>query len=123
MITLFHRRKTRSSRFIILLEELDAPDAANPHPHGKVPAISDDGVIVFESPAIALYLTDRCEEPPRATRRRAVQRRGRNLRHDVRHVRAEPHDAEVHGDRRVRTTDCRAAGLCARADAGERLTS
>jgi len=34
-------------------------DPANPHPHGKVPAISDDGVVVFESPAIALYLTDR----------------------------------------------------------------
>jgi glutathione S-transferase len=36
-----------------------AVDPANPHPHGKVPAISDDGVVVFESPAIALYLTDR----------------------------------------------------------------
>jgi glutathione S-transferase len=75
MITLFHRGKTRSSRFIFLLEELEAPyelkqvttktpsggavDPANPHPHGKVPAISDDGVIVFESPAIALYLTDK----------------------------------------------------------------
>lgn len=75
MITLFHRPKTRSTRFIFLLEELEAPyeirlvttrtreggavDPANPHPHGKVPAISDDGAIVFESPAIALYLTDR----------------------------------------------------------------
>jgi glutathione S-transferase len=76
MITLFHRPKTRSTRFIFLLEELEAPyqihlvatrgledtgapDPANPHPHGKVPAISDDGTIVFESPAIALYLTDR----------------------------------------------------------------
>jgi len=75
MITLFHRPKTRSTRFIFLLEELDAPyqlrpvttrtrdggaiDPANPHPHGKVPAISDDGTIVFESPAIALYLTDK----------------------------------------------------------------
>jgi glutathione S-transferase len=76
MITLFHRAKTRSTRFIFLLEELEAPyeikrvttrshdgtgmvDAANPHPNGKVPAISDDGVIVFESPAIALYLTDK----------------------------------------------------------------
>ncbi len=75
MITLFHRPKTRSARFIFLLEELEAPyeiklvttrtgtggevDPANPHPHGKVPAISDDGVVVFESPAIALYLTDR----------------------------------------------------------------
>ena len=65
MITLYHRTKTRSSRFIFLLEELGAPyqikhvvtrtaqggepDPANPHPHGKVPAISDDGEIVFES--------------------------------------------------------------------------
>lgn len=75
MITLFHRPKTRSTRFLFLLEELEAPyeirivttrtreggevDPANPHPHGKVPAISDDGIIVFESPAIALYLTDK----------------------------------------------------------------
>lgn len=76
MITLFHHPKTRSSRFIFLLEELDASytirqvgvrradgtgavDPANPHPHGKVPAISDDGVVVYESPAIALYLTDK----------------------------------------------------------------
>jgi glutathione S-transferase len=76
MITLFHRAKTRSTRFIFLLEELVAPyeirqvttrshdgtgvvDPANPHPNGKVPAISDDGIIVFESPAIAVYLTDR----------------------------------------------------------------
>ncbi|HUN73702.1 MAG TPA: glutathione S-transferase family protein [Steroidobacteraceae bacterium] len=76
MITLFHRSKSRSTRFIFLLEELEAPyeirlvtirnrdgtgalDPANPHPHGKVPVISDDGVIVFESPAIALYLTDK----------------------------------------------------------------
>jgi glutathione S-transferase len=76
MITLYHRAKSRATRFIFLLEELEAPyqihsvsirsrdgtgavDPANPHPHGKVPAISDDGVVVFESPAIALYLTDR----------------------------------------------------------------
>ena len=76
MITLYHRPRTRSSRFIFLLEELEAPyeikvvttrsrdgtgavDPANPHPHGKVPAISDDGGVVFESPAIALYLTDK----------------------------------------------------------------
>lgn len=78
MITLFHRPKTRSSRFIFLLEELGAPyqirqvttrtsdgagavDPANPHPHGKVPAIRDEetGDVVYESPAIALYLTDK----------------------------------------------------------------
>jgi glutathione S-transferase len=78
MITLYHRPRTRSSRFLWLLEELGAPyeiklvntrtrdgtgavDPANPHPHGKVPAIKDgdDGTIVFESPAIVLYLTDK----------------------------------------------------------------
>lgn len=75
MITLYHRAKSRSTRFIFLLEELGAPyrlqhvtirtrnggelDPANPHPHGKVPVIDDDGVMVFESAAIALYLTDR----------------------------------------------------------------
>ncbi len=77
MITLHHHPRTRSSRFIFLLEELGAPyeirkvanirrgdgsgapDPDNPHPHGKTPAISDDGVVVFESAAIALYLTDR----------------------------------------------------------------
>ncbi|MGB5104854.1 MAG: glutathione S-transferase family protein [Steroidobacteraceae bacterium] len=36
-----------------------AVDPSNPHPHGKAPAISDDGTVVFESPAIALYLTDK----------------------------------------------------------------
>lgn len=78
MITLFHKPNTRSARFIFLFEELGAPyelrevttrngdgsgapDPANPHPHGKVPAIrdNDDGTIVYESPAIALYLTDK----------------------------------------------------------------
>jgi glutathione S-transferase len=76
MITLYHRPKTRSSRFLFLLEELGAPyqvqivsvrgrdgsggvDPGNPHPHGKVPTIADDGAVVFESAAIALYLTDK----------------------------------------------------------------
>ncbi len=76
MITLYHKPKTRSDRFVFLLEELGVPyeihpvtlntadgaskaDPANPHPHGKVPAICDDGVTVFESSAIALYLTDK----------------------------------------------------------------
>jgi len=75
MITLFHAPKSRSSRMIFLLEELQVPyeiklvtirrrdgsgalDQVNPHPHGKVPAISDNGTVVFESSAIALYLTD-----------------------------------------------------------------
>jgi glutathione S-transferase len=62
-----------------LLEELGAPyelkivsirrsdgtggtDPANPHPHGKVPALTDDRALIFETPAIALYLTDRFPE-------------------------------------------------------------
>jgi glutathione S-transferase len=76
MITLYHAPRSRSSRFIFLLEELGAPyeikpmtirrgdgsgalDSANPHPHGKVPAIRDGETVVFESAAVALYLTDK----------------------------------------------------------------
>jgi glutathione S-transferase len=77
MITLYHHPRTRSSRFIFLLEELGVPyeihrianirkadgtggpDPENPHPHGKSPALKDGDTLVFESTAIALYLTDR----------------------------------------------------------------
>ena len=76
MLTLFHAPRSRSFRMLWLLEELGVPytlkvvnirradgsgavDPANPHPHGKVPALSDDGAVVFETPAIALYLTDK----------------------------------------------------------------
>jgi len=79
MITLYHAPKSRSTRIIWLLEELDTPyrietvsirrsppgqptqgqaDPDNIHPHRKVPAIEHEGVVVFESAAIALYLTD-----------------------------------------------------------------
>jgi len=75
MITLFHAPKSRSSRFIFLLEELGAPyeikivnirrgdgsgalDDANPHPHGKVPVVRHGSETVFESPAIVAYLAD-----------------------------------------------------------------
>jgi glutathione S-transferase len=75
MLTLFHHPKSRSARILILLEEIGVPyevtrvdirhrdgtgslDAKNPHPHGKVPVLDHDGVVVFESPAIALYLAD-----------------------------------------------------------------
>src|SRR5579872_2018756 len=76
MLTLYHAPRSRSSRMVWLLEELGTPytlkvvnirradgsgaaDPTNPHPHGKVPALTDDGAMIFESPAIALYLTDR----------------------------------------------------------------
>ncbi len=79
MITLFHAPHSRSFRMLWLLEELGVPyelkivnirrgdgsgavDPANPHPHGKVPALTDNGSLVFETPAIALYLTDRFPE-------------------------------------------------------------
>jgi glutathione S-transferase len=75
MLTLFHAPRSRSSRFIWLLEEVGAtyaieymdiprmdgtgaPDPRNPHPDKKVPALVHDGMLVTESIAIALYLTD-----------------------------------------------------------------
>ena len=77
MLTLFHAPRSRSTRFLWLLEELGAPyhiekvdifrsmsgtgarDPRNPHPHGQVPALVDEGVLITESSAIALYLTDK----------------------------------------------------------------
>ncbi|WZB77003.1 glutathione S-transferase family protein [Achromobacter insuavis] len=77
MLTLYHAPRSRSFRILWLLEELGvpydtemvsirrrdgsghiAPDYIDIHPHGKVPALVHDGVPVFETPAIALYLTD-----------------------------------------------------------------
>jgi glutathione S-transferase len=75
MLTLFHKPMTRSGSIVWLLEEIGASyetkivtirgsdgtgtvDPANPHPHGKVPALLHDGNLVFESAAIALYLVD-----------------------------------------------------------------
>lgn len=75
MLSLYHSPDSRSSRFIWLLEELGveyqliycsihrrggegAPDASNPHPDKRVPALLHDGVLITESTAIALYLTD-----------------------------------------------------------------
>lgn len=76
MLTLVHSPQTRSTRILWLLEELGAPydiryvtisrqdgtggpDANNPHPTKKVPALIDDGVVIFESIAIIQYLADK----------------------------------------------------------------
>jgi glutathione S-transferase len=76
MITLYHSPQTRSGSIVWLLEELEIPyqtkvvdfrrmdgsgarDTSNPHPHGKVPTLVDGNETVFESSAIALFLTDK----------------------------------------------------------------
>jgi glutathione S-transferase len=76
LITLYHSPQSRSASILWLLEELEVPyqtkrvdfrradgtgarDPANPHPHGKVPALTDGDDTVFEGSAIALYLTDK----------------------------------------------------------------
>src|ERR1700730_2607368 len=76
MITLYHSPMTRSGSIVWLLEELEvsyqvkivdfrrpdgrgARDQTNPHPHGKVPALTDGSETIFESSAITLYLTDK----------------------------------------------------------------
>lgn len=77
MLTLYHAPMSRSSRIVTLVEELGAqnhvtirevtiarqggaggPDAANPHPDKKVPALDHDGTVIVESIAIAQHLCD-----------------------------------------------------------------
>ena len=76
MITLYHAPRSRSSRMLWLLEELEVPyeirpvsifrpmtgegagDPANPHPDKRVPALLHDGALVAESVAIVLYLAE-----------------------------------------------------------------
>jgi glutathione S-transferase len=75
MLRLHHAPRSRSSRILWLLQELGAEceivytniarqdgsgdeDPANPHPDKKVPALVHNGVLITESSAIVLYLTD-----------------------------------------------------------------
>jgi glutathione S-transferase len=88
MITLYHAPQSRSSRIIWLLEEINVPyvirpvsiyrpmtgtgepDADNPHPDRRVPALDHDGVLITESVAIVLHL---CEAFPQAKLAPAVR--------------------------------------------------
>lgn len=73
---LYHQPNTRSSRVRWLLAELGVPCDVQPvdvfsgegrkpeyqqavHPHGFVPALEDEGVVLIESAAICMYLADR----------------------------------------------------------------
>ncbi|MEO8529629.1 MAG: glutathione S-transferase family protein [Deltaproteobacteria bacterium] len=77
MLTLFYSPMTRSSRIMTLVDELGIADQidlrrvdivrfdgsgrrdpANAHPEGKVPYLIHDGAEIWESTAIALYLTE-----------------------------------------------------------------
>lgn len=81
MLTLYHSPQSRASRMLALVHEMDlqdrirlehvtiprrdgsgAPDATNPHPEHKVPALRDGDTLITESIAIALYLTDKFPE-------------------------------------------------------------
>lgn len=83
MLTLYASPNSRATRMIQLVHALGieddvdirrvtiarrdgsgGPDPANPHPEGKVPLLVDDGVAIWESSAIMLYLTDLVPESP-----------------------------------------------------------
>ena len=76
MLTLIHAPNSRSTRILMLIDEMGIwdkieirqvdivyrdgaghTDAGNPHPEGKVPALIHDGTLITESGAIMLYLT------------------------------------------------------------------
>ena len=71
MLKFHYAPKTRAFRILWLLEEIgepyeivrhqmgeDDPAYLRVHPHGKFPAVEHDGVPVFESAAVCVYLTD-----------------------------------------------------------------
>ena len=95
MLTLYHAPRSRSQRVVWLAEEIGlpyrlhtlemfsdamkAPEYLRIHPLGKVPAIDDDGFVLWETAAIFAYLIGRYSDgallPPRETREgaRALQ--------------------------------------------------
>ena len=78
MLTIYHAAGTRSMRVIWLCHELDLPltietvpftaefrasdEWRAKSPSGKVPAMEDDGLVMFESGAMVDYILDRYGE-------------------------------------------------------------
>ncbi len=77
MLTLFHAPQSRSSRIVTLIHEMGIADfiaitpvdiarhdgtgrrdPTNPHPEGKAPVLMDDDMMITETAAIMVYLTD-----------------------------------------------------------------
>lgn len=79
MITLYHHPYTRAANVVWMLEEVGVPyelafvdimagaqkadELLTKNPMGKLPTLVDDGVVLTESAAIALYLGDRYGVP------------------------------------------------------------
>ncbi len=88
MLTIYHSPRSRSQRVVWLAEEIGlpyrlhflemfsdamkAPEYLRIHPLGKVPAIDDDGFVLWETTAILAYLIGRHSDgallPPPETR-------------------------------------------------------
>ena len=92
-LTLYHTQPTRSVKIFVLLEELGVaysvkdinfrqkehktPEYLAVNPFGKIPALTDGDIVLFESSAIAYYLLDKYDvgrqlTPPPGTRENAV---------------------------------------------------
>jgi glutathione S-transferase len=92
MLKIYHSKQSRSMRVVWLCEELGLPyvlehlamftpemktrDYLSIHPLGKVPAIDDDGFVLWETGAIFEYLVAKYSDggllPPRETREGAL---------------------------------------------------
>lgn len=142
MLTLYHAPRSRSTRIVRLIDELGiwnevdirtvivprndgsgGRDPRNPHPEGKVPYLVHDGVGIWESNAIILYLTDMFPGAgmgPRSRRPAAralpelagVVRQRAGTGHDLRLRRAVASDPRrnVPGHARSHGAPCRGAG-------------